>query len=59
MRQKRFDTSYVGFMKDGVQWLKDNTDIKLLGKTLSLSLNLSQCRIYGDFKLAHFNKSFA
>nr|XP_043627417.1 cyclase-like protein 2 isoform X1 [Erigeron canadensis] len=31
MRQKRFDTSYVGFMKDGAQWLKDNTDIKLVG----------------------------
>lgn len=32
MWQKRFDTSYVGFMKDGAQWLKDNTDIKLVGK---------------------------
>ncbi|KAD2804166.1 hypothetical protein E3N88_37543 [Mikania micrantha] len=31
MWQKRFDTSYVGFMKDGAQWLKDNTDIKLVG----------------------------
>ncbi|KAI3505500.1 hypothetical protein L1887_27631 [Cichorium endivia] len=31
MYQKRFDTSYVGFMKDGAQWLKDNTDIKLVG----------------------------
>ncbi|KAL4565013.1 hypothetical protein LXL04_029094 [Taraxacum kok-saghyz] len=31
MTQKRFDTSYVGFMKDGAQWLKDNTDIKLVG----------------------------
>ncbi|KAL4565014.1 hypothetical protein LXL04_029095 [Taraxacum kok-saghyz] len=31
MTQKRFDSSYVGFMKDGAQWLKDNTDIKLVG----------------------------
>ncbi|KAD4178560.1 hypothetical protein E3N88_27151 [Mikania micrantha] len=31
MWEKRFDTSYVGFMKDGAQWLKDNTDIKLVG----------------------------
>ncbi|KAJ9537977.1 hypothetical protein OSB04_030710 [Centaurea solstitialis] len=31
MWKKQFDTSYVGFMKDGAQWLKDNTDIKLVG----------------------------
>ncbi|KAL8116248.1 hypothetical protein AgCh_022667 [Apium graveolens] len=31
MRKKEFDTSYVGFMKDGAQWLVDNTDIKLVG----------------------------
>ncbi|EPS59800.1 hypothetical protein M569_15006 [Genlisea aurea] len=31
MYKKEFDTSYVGFMKDGAQWLKDNTDIKLVG----------------------------
>ncbi|KAD6453763.1 hypothetical protein E3N88_08469 [Mikania micrantha] len=31
MWQKQFDTSYVGFLKDGAQWLKDNTDIKLVG----------------------------
>ncbi|XP_076959199.1 cyclase-like protein 2 [Bidens hawaiensis] len=31
MWEKRFDTSYVGFTKDGAQWLKDNTDIKLVG----------------------------
>ncbi|KAI7724635.1 hypothetical protein M8C21_022774 [Ambrosia artemisiifolia] len=30
MWQKQFDTSYVGFLKDGAQWLKDNTDIKLV-----------------------------
>uniref|UniRef100_A0A804PAS7 Cyclase family protein n=1 Tax=Zea mays TaxID=4577 RepID=A0A804PAS7_MAIZE len=29
--KKEFDTSYVGFMKDGAQWLVDNTDIKLVG----------------------------
>ncbi|KAL0872539.1 hypothetical protein Bca101_022244 [Brassica carinata] len=29
MFKKEFDTSYVGFMKDGAQWLVDNTDIKL------------------------------
>ncbi|KAL3614245.1 hypothetical protein CASFOL_042319 [Castilleja foliolosa] len=31
MYKKAFDTSYVGFMKDGAQWLVDNTDIKLVG----------------------------
>ncbi|XP_011088739.1 uncharacterized protein LOC105169883, partial [Sesamum indicum] len=31
MYKKEFDTSYVGFMKDGAQWLADNTDIKLVG----------------------------
>ncbi|XP_020597517.1 uncharacterized protein LOC110037260 [Phalaenopsis equestris] len=31
MWKKEFDTSYVGFMKDGAQWLVDNTDIKLVG----------------------------
>lgn len=33
MWKKEFDTSFVGFMKDGAQWLVDNTDIKLVGKT--------------------------
>jgi kynurenine formamidase len=28
---REFDTSFVGFMKDGAQWLVDNTDIKLVG----------------------------
>lgn len=32
MWQKEFDTTYTGFMKDGAQWLVDNTDIKLVGK---------------------------
>ncbi|KAL3517078.1 hypothetical protein ACH5RR_023980 [Cinchona calisaya] len=31
MHKKEFDTSYVGFMKDGAQWLVDHTDIKLVG----------------------------
>ncbi|XP_042010429.1 cyclase-like protein 2 [Salvia splendens] len=31
MYKKAFDTSYVGFMNDGAQWLVDNTDIKLVG----------------------------
>ncbi|KZV41178.1 Cyclase family protein isoform 1 [Dorcoceras hygrometricum] len=31
MFKKEFDTTYVGFMKDGAQWLVDNTDIKLVG----------------------------
>ncbi|KAL6209834.1 hypothetical protein ACLB2K_020773 [Fragaria x ananassa] len=31
MFQKKFDSSYVGFMKDGAKWLVENTDIKLIG----------------------------
>ncbi|KAL9262317.1 Cyclase-like protein [Drosera capensis] len=31
MFKKEFDSSYVGFMRDGAQWLVDNTDIKLVG----------------------------
>nr|XP_043627539.1 cyclase-like protein 2 [Erigeron canadensis] len=31
MWQKRFDSSYAGFVTDGAQWLTDNTDIKLIG----------------------------
>ncbi|BFG41915.1 hypothetical protein CerSpe_281890 [Prunus speciosa] len=31
MWKKEFDTSYVGFMKDGAKWLVENTDIKLVG----------------------------
>ncbi|GKV43160.1 hypothetical protein SLEP1_g50491 [Rubroshorea leprosula] len=31
MFKKEFDTSYVGFMKDGAEWLVKNTDIKLVG----------------------------
>ena len=32
MFKEEFDTSYVGFMKDGARWLVENTDIKLVGK---------------------------
>ncbi|KAK8914367.1 hypothetical protein KSP39_PZI024015 [Platanthera zijinensis] len=31
MWKKEFDTSYVGFTKDGAEWLVNNTDIKLVG----------------------------
>ncbi|KAK4742326.1 hypothetical protein SAY87_000327 [Trapa incisa] len=31
MHKKEFDTSYVGFMKDGAKWLVENTSIKLVG----------------------------
>ncbi|KAH9300721.1 hypothetical protein KI387_012304, partial [Taxus chinensis] len=31
MWKREFDTSFVGFMKDGAQWLVDNTDIKFVG----------------------------
>ncbi|CAN1276710.1 Cyclase-like protein 2 [Linum perenne] len=31
MFKKEFDSSFVGFMADGAQWLVDNTDIKLVG----------------------------
>lgn len=34
MFKKEFDTSYVGFMKDGAEWLVKNTDIKFVGKML-------------------------
>lgn len=41
MWKREFDTSYVGFMKDGARWLVENTDIKLVGErkiTLLLTL---------------------
>ncbi|XP_077211617.1 cyclase-like protein 3 [Tasmannia lanceolata] len=31
MWKQEFDSTYVGFMKDGAQWLVENTDIKLVG----------------------------
>lgn len=40
MFKKEFDTSYVGFMKDGAQWLVDNTDIKLVGNNQTIHLLL-------------------
>lgn len=33
MHQKAFAKDYVGLKTDGAQWLVDNTDIKLIGKT--------------------------
>ncbi|KAJ8766881.1 hypothetical protein K2173_009225 [Erythroxylum novogranatense] len=31
MLKNQFDTSYVGFTRDGAKWLAENTDIKLVG----------------------------
>ncbi|KAL5788243.1 hypothetical protein ACOSP7_005192 [Xanthoceras sorbifolium] len=31
MFKEEFDSSYVGFMRDGARWLVENTDIKLVG----------------------------
>ena len=45
MWKKEFDTSYVGFMKDGAQWLVDNTDIKLVGKSKEMCV-LPVCLIH-------------
>ncbi|KAK7281313.1 hypothetical protein RIF29_09179 [Crotalaria pallida] len=36
MFKKEFDSSYMGFKKDGTKWLVENTDIKLVGE-LSIS----------------------
>ena len=35
MFKKEWDTSYVGFMKDGAKWLVEKTDIKLVGEICS------------------------
>ncbi|XP_062194603.1 cyclase-like protein 4 isoform X2 [Phragmites australis] len=43
MWKKEFDTSYVGFMEDGAQWLVDNTDIKLVGNHPCGSLEPGAC----------------
>lgn len=32
MWKRPCQTDFVGFMKDGAQWLVDNTDIKLVGE---------------------------
>ncbi|XP_020110032.1 uncharacterized protein LOC109725299 isoform X2 [Ananas comosus] len=42
MWKKECDTSFVGFMKDGAQWLVDNTDIKLVGNYPCRSLKTGQ-----------------
>ncbi|KAH7672282.1 Arylformamidase protein [Dioscorea alata] len=47
MWKKEFDSTYVGFMKDGAQWLIDNTDIKLVG------LDYVSVAAYDDLKSAH------
>lgn len=48
MYQKEFDTSYVGFTEDGANWLVENTDIKLVGKTSGFGLlcpNITEFRL--------------
>ncbi|KAK6916407.1 Kynurenine formamidase/cyclase-like [Dillenia turbinata] len=35
MYKSEYDTSYVGFMKDGAKWLVENTNIKLVGRTFN------------------------
>lgn len=45
MFQKEFDTSYVGFMVDGANWLVENTDVKLVGKVKNIVLS----RLYKYF----------
>ncbi|XP_039120815.1 cyclase-like protein 3 [Dioscorea cayenensis subsp. rotundata] len=47
MWKKEFDSTYVGFMTDGAQWLVDNTDIKLVG------LDYLSVATYDDLKPAH------
>lgn len=44
MNITEFDSSYVGFTQDGAQFLVDNTDIKLVGKTKH-----SQCILLTNF----------
>ncbi|CAL5075347.1 unnamed protein product [Urochloa decumbens] len=44
MWKKEFDTSFVGFMKDGAQWLVDNTDIKLVGGHPCGSFKFGACQ---------------
>lgn len=49
MWKKEFDASFVGFMKDGAQWLVDNTDIKLVGELQNrwlCTINLIRQNIY-------------
>jgi len=57
MWKKEFDTSYVGFMKDGAQWLVDNTDIKLVGKLGPFLLEGNNIYIYLFCKKKAFSKN--
>lgn len=41
MWKKEFATDYVGFTKDGAEWLVENTDIKLVGKHRFYFLSIS------------------
>ena len=50
MFKKEFDSSYVGFMKDGAKWLVENTDVKLIGKIFMLFL-FSWCYLAMKLKL--------
>ncbi|KAB1208425.1 Kynurenine formamidase [Morella rubra] len=47
MFKKEFDSSYVGFMKDGAKWLVENTDIKLVG------IDYLSVAAYGDLIPSH------
>lgn len=44
MWTKEIDTSFVGFTKDGAQWLLDNTDIKLVGKKVCPTAHITSIR---------------
>lgn len=46
MWKKEFDTSYVGFMKDGAKWLVENTDIKLVGERKITLLLILKSNLY-------------
>ncbi|KAI3986949.1 hypothetical protein MKX01_039884 [Papaver californicum] len=43
-----FDTSYVGFMRDGAKWLVENTDIKLVG------IDYLSAAAYDDLLPSHY-----
>ncbi|GAB4852896.1 Cyclase-like protein 2 [Ancistrocladus abbreviatus] len=47
MFKKEFDSTYVGFTKDGAQWLIDNSDIKLVG------VDYMSAAAYEDLASAH------
>ncbi|KAI3938332.1 hypothetical protein MKW98_015231 [Papaver atlanticum] len=48
MWKTEFDTSYVGFMKDGAKWLVENTDIKLVG------IDYLSAAAYDDLLPSHY-----